>query len=95
MTPRLKLGEPAATRIAFVLSVALGVIGSMVLALAFEGKAAGKTMNALNPLVGMVNFLDSSSDRLDPALLMLCATTLLCTFLAAVLLHGRDEVRSV
>ena len=95
LSPLRTLGEPAATRLAFVLSVVVGVVGSMVLALAFEGKPGGKTMNALNPLVGMVNFLDSNSSKLDAALVMLCASTLLMGFLAAVLLHGRDEVRSV
>lgn len=95
LSPLRKLGEPAATRIAFVLSVVVGVVGSMVMALAAEGRANGKTMNALNPLVGMVHFLDSNSSKLDAALVMLAATTLLMAFLAAVLLHGRDEVRSV
>jgi hypothetical protein len=95
LTPLRKLGEPAATRIGFVLSVVFGVAASMAAALVVEGRVSGKTMNALNPLVGMVNFLDSSSSKLDPALGMLCAVTMLCTFLAAVLLHGKDEVRSV
>ncbi len=95
LTPLRKLGEPAATRIGFVLSVVVGVVGSMAAALVVEGRANGKTMNALNPLVGMINFVDSSSSKLDPALGMLCAVTMLCTFLAAVLLHGKDEVRSV
>lgn len=94
LSPLRRLGEPVATRVGFIVSVMLGVIGSLVLSLVLEGRPDGKGMNALNPTVGLVHFLDSSSSRLDSALVMLGATSLLVLFLAAVVLHGRDEVRS-
>ena len=72
----------------------VGVFLSMGVSLLAEGRADGKVMNALNPVVGLVNFLDHSSSRLDGALVLLSAATLLAFFLAAVVLHGRDEVRS-
>ena len=65
----------------------------MALSLVFENRANGKVMNALNPIIGLVNFLDRSGPELDTALVLLCAATLLAVFLAAVVLHGRDEVR--
>ena len=52
-----------------------------------------KMMNALNPIVGLVNFLDRSGAELDAAMVLLGAVTLLSLFLAGVVLHGRDEVR--
>ncbi len=94
LTPLRKLGEPAATRVGFLGSIVLGISISMALALVFEGKATGRVMNALNPLVGMINFLERSSSELDAGLVLLGATALLAVFLAAVVLHGRDEVRS-
>jgi hypothetical protein len=95
LTPLRRLGEPVATRVGFLLSVAFGVTASMVLALVFEGRPAGKVMNALNPVVGLVNFIDSGSSSLSASLVLLSAAALLAVFLAGVVLHGRDEVRSV
>lgn len=94
LSPLRKLGEPVATRVAFLATVALGVTGSMVLALVLEGRASGPVMNALNPIVGLVNFIDRSGAGLDSALTLLCAAALLTVFLAAVVLHVRDQVRS-
>lgn len=51
-------------------------------------------MNVLNPVVGLVNFVDRSGSQFDAGLVLLCAVALLAVFLAAVVLHGRDEVRS-
>ena len=93
LTPLRRFGEPVATRVGFLICVTVGVAGSMALSLVFENRANGKVMNALNPIIGLVNFLDRSGPELDTALVLLCAATLLAVFLAAVVLHGRDEVR--
>ena len=94
LTPLKRLGEPVATRIGFALSIVVGVAVSMAASLLVQGRADGKLMNALNPLVGLINFLDRSSSELDAALVLVSACALLAVFLAAVLLSGRDEVRS-
>ena len=90
-----RLGEPVATRVGFLLSVVIGVVVSLMLSLVVEGKPDGKVMNTLNPVVGLVNFIDRSSSSLDASLVFLGAMALLAVFLAAVVLHGRDAVRSV
>lgn len=94
LTPLRRFGEPIATRVGFLGAVVFGVAASSALALVFEGRASGKVMNVLNPVVGLVNFVDRSGSQFDAALVLLCAVALLAVFLAAVVLHGRDEVRS-
>ena len=94
LTPLKKLGEPVATRVAFLGSVVIAVAASVGLSIAMEGRADGRLMNALNPIVGLVNFIDRSDSELDPALVLLCTAALLCVFLATVLLVGRDRERS-
>lgn len=94
LSPLKRFGEPIATRVGYLLSIVLGVTVSLVLSFAVDGRADSKAMNALNPLVGMVNFVDRSSSELQGPIVLLGAVTLLAVFLAAVTLHGRDEVRS-
>ena len=94
LTPLRHLAEPVATRVGFILSVVVGVVASMALSLVFEGRANGKEMNALNPLVGLFNFIDRSGSELNSGIVLLGAVTLMAVFLAAVVLHARDEVRS-
>ena len=93
LTPLRHFGEPVATRVGFTVSVVLGIAVSMALALVFEGQPDGKVMNALNPVVGLVNF-DRSGSYSDPALVLLCSVTTLTVVLAAVVLHARDGLRS-
>lgn len=94
LTPLRHLAEPVATRVGFIVSIVVGVAGSMALSLVFEGRANGKVMNALNPFLGLVNFIDRSGSELNSGLVLLGAVTVLAVFLAAVVLHARDEVRS-
>ena len=94
LTPLRKFGEPVATRVGFIASVVVGIVASMALALMFEGKPGGRLMNVLNPVVGLLNFLDHGGSEFDAALVLLCAVTVLTVFLAAVVLHARDEARS-
>lgn len=94
LTPLQKFGEPVATRIGFLASVAVAVAGSVGVSLAVEGRPDGKLMNAFNPIVGLVNFIDRSNSELDAALVLLCSATVLCLFLATVLLVRRDRERS-
>jgi hypothetical protein len=94
LTPLKRLGEPVATRVGYVAAIIIGVTGSLVASLLVDGKPDSRGMNALSPLVGMVNFLERSSSDLTPAAVVLGAATLLAVFLAAVTLHGKDEVRS-
>ncbi len=94
LTPLQKFGEPVATRVAFLGSVAIGVAASVGLSIAVEGRPDGKLVNALNPIVGLVNFVDRSNDELDAALVLLGCAALLAVFLATLVLVGRDQVRS-
>jgi hypothetical protein len=94
LTPLRRFGEPVATRVGFLIAVIVGVAGSVALSFVFENRGNGKVINALNPIVGLVNLLDRSGSELDAALVLLSASALLAVFLAAVVLYGRDEVRS-
>ncbi len=91
LTPLRQLAEPVATRVGFIASVVVGIVGSMALSLVFEGKPNGAEMNALNPLVGLINFIVRPETS---SLVLLGAVTLIAVFLAAVVLHSRDAVRS-
>ena len=94
LSPLQRFGEPVATRVAFLGAVAIGVGASLGLSIAVEGRADGKLVNALNPIVGMVNFVDRSNSQLDAALVLLGGAALLAVFLATLVLVGRDKVRS-
>jgi ABC-type transport system involved in multi-copper enzyme maturation permease subunit len=94
VTALRKMGEPLATRIAFAVTVLLGTVVPPVIARVGAGRGDDELVNALNPVVGMVNFMDRSSQVLDEALLFLAAVTVLFTFLAGTVLHARDGVRA-
>ena len=94
LTPLRHLAEPVATRVGFMLSIVVGVVGSIALSLAFDGRPAGKVMNVLNPLVGLLHFIDGSGAELNSGLVLLGALTAMAVFLASVVLHERDQVRS-
>lgn len=94
LSPLRWLGEPRATRIAYFLMLTLGVVLSVVVSLIVDGKVEGRVTNALNPLIGMVNFLERSSSEMDTALVICGSTTLLAVFIAALILRSRDEVRT-
>ena len=92
LTPLRQLAEPVATRVGFIASVVVGIVASMALSLVFEGTPNGTDMNALNPLVGLINSIEGRER--STGLVLLGAFTLMAVFLAAVVLHSRDEVRS-
>jgi hypothetical protein len=94
VTALRKMGEPLATRIAFAVTVLLGTVVPPVIARVGAGRGNDELVNALNPVVGMVNFMDRSGQVLDEALLFLAAVTVLFTFLAGTVLHARDGVRA-
>jgi len=94
LTPLRRFGEPIATRVGFGVVLIVGVTTSVVASLAFEGRVNGKVMNALNPLMGMANFLDSGSSDLDGALVVASAAALLAVFMASITLHARDGERT-
>jgi len=93
LTPLRRFGEPVATRVGFVLAVVLGVGLSMMAGLLVDGRASSKLMNALNPIVGLVNFIDRSGSDLGSALLLASAVALLAGFLATLTLSARDLER--
>jgi len=89
-----RLGEPLATRVAFVGLVVLGTVVPPVFSLVAAGRGNDRSINALNPLVGMANFIDRSGRELDGALLVLAVVTLLFVFLATNVLWSRDGART-
>lgn len=94
VTALRKAGEPPATRIAFAVTVLLGSVVPPIIAMVGGGRGNDKAVNALNPVVGMVNFIDRSGRELDGALVFLAAAALLFTFLAHSVLWARDGARS-
>lgn len=89
-----KAGEPIASRIAFVVTVLLGTVVPPIIAMVGGGRGNDKAVNALNPFIGMVNFLERGGHELDGALFFLMAVTLLFAFLAGSVLWTRDGARS-
>jgi hypothetical protein len=73
--------------------VVLGVGLSMMAGLLVDGRASSKLMNALNPIVGLVNFIDRSGSDLGSALLLASAVALLAGLLATLTLSARDLER--
>lgn len=93
LTPLRRLGEPVASRVGFAVSVVLGVGLSMMAGLLVDGRPTSKLMNALNPLVGLVNFLDRSGSDMNVALIFASAMALMMAFIATLTLSARDEER--
>ncbi|PZR04438.1 MAG: hypothetical protein DI536_34335 [Archangium gephyra] len=94
LSPLRRLGDPRATRVAYFLMLTLGVVLSVVFSLVVDGRVEGRVANSLNPLIGMVNFLERSSSEMNTALVVCGSTTVLALFLAALTLRSRDEVRT-
>ncbi len=93
-TPLRRLGEPVATRVAFLGSVVVGVVLSAALSAVVDGRPTGKTMNALNPLVGLINQLESGSSELENLLAFAIVAASSMAVAALAMLHLRDEVRT-
>ena len=81
------LGPRASMLAAFLLVVALGVGVSMVLARAIEGSTLGPGFNILNPLIGMLNYLElSNSNEVASLLWLLVADAVLAVLFALMVL---------
>lgn len=93
LTPLKQLAEPVATRVATAALIFIGSVAPPVAAEAFGGRGNDRTLNALNPLVGLGNYLDGRYHQPGAALAVLVALTLLATFLAHQTLSSRDGVR--
>jgi hypothetical protein len=93
VTPLKRLGEPVASRVGFVLAVVLGTLLSVLASFVIDGRPDGKIVNALNPIVGMVNFIDRSSRDLDVALMGAITVGLVATVSALFVLAARDQER--
>ncbi|MFT3710497.1 MAG: hypothetical protein QM817_22975 [Archangium sp.] len=93
VTPLNRLGEQVGTRIGFVVAVVLGTLLSVLASFVVDGRPDGKLLNALNPIVGMVNFIDRSSRELDGALMAAITVGLVATVSALFVLAARDKER--
>jgi hypothetical protein len=94
LTPLRKAEQPMASLAAFLTVVAVGTGFSVLAALLFGGRADHRLINALNPFIGVVNFIDRSSSEMNIAAVALACTALLATFCALTVLSSRDEARA-
>ena len=94
LTPLRKAEQPMAALAGFLTVVAVGTGFSVLAALLFGGRADHRVINALNPFIGVVNFIDRSSSDMNTAGVLLGAAALLVTFCALSVLWSRDEVRA-
>jgi purine-cytosine permease-like protein len=92
LTPLKRLGAPQAMRIGFLAATALGIAVPTILSLLTDHRPDRGPAWVVNPLFGMVRFIDRSHLEAEAALLG--ALALLMTFLALMLLHGEDGVRT-
>lgn len=86
--------QPMAAMASFLMCVALGTGLSVLAALLIDGRADHRVLNALNPFVGVVNFIDRSSSDMNVTAVILGGATVLVTLLALGVLRSRDEVRT-
>ncbi len=91
LTPLRKI--PMAGVAGFLLSIVVGVAFSILAALLFTGRPDHRVVNALNPFIGVFNFIDHGSSDMNTAVVLLGCATLLAIFCAHVVLWSRDEVR--
>jgi hypothetical protein len=90
-----RLGEPLATRIAFFGAVLAAAVLSPVVAVISGKKAANVDYNHLNPIFGLVNFLDrADKDASQAGLMMLLIGFLLMAPTAWLVLRRLDKVRT-
>jgi hypothetical protein len=92
LTPLKRLGARQATRIGFLAATALGIAVPTILSLLTDHRPDRGPAWVVNPLFGMVRFLDRS--HLEGEAVLLGALALLMTFIALMLLHGEDGVRT-
>ncbi len=93
-SPLQKLGEPAATRVAFICLVAAASIFFPVAAVLSGNNLSDIDWNVLNPLIGMFNHVDDSrASQARQALPILSVTTAFAVLGAFVTLKVRDGAR--
>jgi ABC-type transport system involved in multi-copper enzyme maturation permease subunit len=90
LTPFKRMGEPLATRVGLVCVTALGIALPPFFAVLLHKDSDSRSLNVLNPLVGMVNYARS---RTSFGLPLLGAAALLAAFLAWTVLASRDVER--
>ncbi len=92
--PFASLGQPLATRTAFLASVLVAAVMSPVVALMMGERANDKVANAFNPIFGMVNFLERMQERhAVPILMLLGLAWFVWSAIAWVVLARRDTKR--
>jgi hypothetical protein len=95
LTVLRKLGEPIATRVAFLALVAAGTIFPPVIALMSLERVSAAKFNHLNPFIGMVNFLDRSDwFEARRGLVYLSFLCLIASIGAFAVLKRRDKERN-
>lgn len=92
LTPLKRLGPRQATRIGFLGATALGIAVPTIVSLLADQRPDRGPAWVLNPLFGMVRFIDRS--HLEAEAGLLGAIALLATFIALMLLAGEDGVRT-
>ncbi len=93
-TALARLGEPVATRVAFLGAIVVGTALSMALAQLVHGRAVGGLMNTFNPFIGLANLLDNGNDDSTAIVLLLLVGTLAGMSFAVAALRERDQVRA-
>ncbi len=94
LTPLRRLGEPVATRLAFVILVAAAAVLSPVVAMLAGERNNDRLFNALNPIIGMVNMTERFERRYAaPILVLLFGLWAFCSLVAWAVLKRRDGSR--
>lgn len=94
LSPLRHAERSMATLAAFLGAVAVGTGVSVLAALFVEGHADHRVINALNPFIGVVNFIDRSNSDMNVAAVVLGVASALATLIALGVLRSRDEVRA-
>jgi hypothetical protein len=94
-SPALKrFGETVATRAAFVGATAAGIALPMLASVTVGGRATDTGINLLNPIVGLVNFIDRGYDIDVGGVLLLVSAAGTFAMVALAMLRARDGERA-
>jgi hypothetical protein len=88
-----RFGQPLATRGAFAVLTAVGIVVPPLASFVTGGQVNAVNPNTFNPFMGLVNYLDRRSDELNANLAVLLAFTALAGLGALVVLGRRDGAR--
>jgi len=92
LTPLKRLGARQATRLGFLAATGLGIAVPTLVSLLVEQRPDRGPVTLLNPLFGMVRFIDRS--HLEAEAAVLAALALLVSLIALLLLYAEDGARS-